>query len=97
MDTLPEVPTLKELGYPSLVFRSLYIITGPKNLEEPVAKKLAQVFRSAMESPSYIKLAKDLDMYEKNPLSGNELKEAMIRQSKNNQELLKKLGMGMKQ
>lgn len=97
MDTLPEVPTLKELGYPSLVFRSLYIITGPKNLEEPIVKKMAQVFRSAMECPSYIKLAKDLDMYEKNPLVGNELKDAMIRQSKNNQELLKKLGMGSKQ
>src|SRR4030042_519771 len=68
VDNFPGVPTLKELGY-SLEFQSWYIIAGPKNMEKPIVKKLDEAFRKAMESPDFIKLADELEIRAKNPLS----------------------------
>jgi tripartite-type tricarboxylate transporter receptor subunit TctC len=87
---------LKELGYP-LVFQSWYIISGPKNMEKSVVKKLADVFIKGTEPAEFIKLAKDLEIYTKNPLSGDELREGIVRRDKKNAELFKKLGMAIKQ
>lgn len=96
MEAYPDVPTFKELGYP-LVFQSWYVITGPKNIEKPVVKKLADAFMKAMETPEFIKLAKDLEIYTRNPLWGDELREGIIRRDKKNAELFKKLGIGIKE
>jgi tripartite-type tricarboxylate transporter receptor subunit TctC len=96
LDAYPDVPTLKELGFP-LVFQSWYIISGPKNMEKSVVKKLADVFIKGTETPEFIKLAKELEIYTKNPLSGDELREGIVRRDKKNAELFKKLGMGIKQ
>ena len=96
LDVYPDVPTLKELGYP-LVFQSWYIISGPKNMEKSVVKKLADVFIKGTEPAEFIKLAKDLEIYTKNPLSGDELREGIVRRDKKNAELFKKLGMAIKQ
>jgi tripartite-type tricarboxylate transporter receptor subunit TctC len=93
MPQYPDVPTLKELGYPSLVFQSWYILTGPKNMEKPVVTRLTDAFRKAMETPEYKKLASDLEIWAEKPLEGNQLKEGMIRRSENNAEIFEKLGM----
>jgi tripartite-type tricarboxylate transporter receptor subunit TctC len=93
MDPYPDVPTLKELGYPSLVFQSWYIISGPKNMEKSVAKKLEEAFGKAMMTPEFIKLAKDLEIHTKKPLFGQELREGLIQRNKNNVEIFRKLGM----
>ena len=96
-EAFPEVPTLKELGFP-LVSRfmtvsSSYLFVGPKNMEKPVVKKLEESFKKAVESPAYIKLAKDVDIWTKSSLSGDELREEMRRAYTENEELLKKLGV----
>ena len=46
----PDVPTLKELGYPTLVLEGGYVILGQKNMEKSVAEKLQGAFKKAMES-----------------------------------------------
>ena len=92
----PDVPTLKELGYP-LVFQSWYIIFGPKNMDRAIVNKLAEDFKKAMKHPDFIKILKDLESWKENPLSGNELKEGIIRRYKANEELFTKLGMAVKQ
>jgi tripartite-type tricarboxylate transporter receptor subunit TctC len=96
MEQYPDVPTLKELGYPSLVFQSLYVISGPKNMEKSVAKKLEDAFGKAMMTPEFIKLANDLEIYEKKPLFGEALRDSILRRDKKNAELFKKLGIGLK-
>ena len=93
MEQYPDVPTLKELGYPSLVTQSWYIISGPKNMERSVAKKLEDAFGKAMMTPEFIKMANELEIYTKKPLFGQELREALIKRSKINGDLYKKLGL----
>jgi tripartite-type tricarboxylate transporter receptor subunit TctC len=96
MEQYPDVPTLKELGYPDLVFQSWYVISGPKGIEKPIVDKLGNAFKKAMEAPEFIKLAKELEIYSKTTLQGDALMEGIARRDKSNAELFKKLGMGIK-
>jgi tripartite-type tricarboxylate transporter receptor subunit TctC len=93
MEQYPDVPTLKELGYSSLVIQSWYIISGPKNIENLIVNKLADAFGKAMMTPEFIKLAKDLEIYTKTPLFGQKLREALIQRNKQNVEMYKKVGL----
>jgi tripartite-type tricarboxylate transporter receptor subunit TctC len=96
MEDYPDVPTLKEQGYPTLVLNAFHIIIGPKNIDKAIVSRLAEAFKKGMEGPSFIKANKDLEMYEKNPISGDELREVMLRRYQRNEEFVKKLGLGMK-
>lgn len=96
MDAYPDVPTLKELGYP-LALQAWYIMIGPKNMDKAIVKKLEESFKKAMDSPAYIKLAKDLEINAKNPLSGDPLREELIRRNNSFADLIKKLGMEVKE
>ncbi len=96
-ESFPDAPTLKELGYPSLVFDSYHIIIGPKNMEKAMVNRLAEAFKKAMEAPNFIKVNQELEMWEKNPLFGDDLKDLIFRRYKQNGEIVKKLGMTVKQ
>jgi len=93
MDEYPEVPTLKELGYPALVLGGGYAILGPKNMEKSVAAKLQGAFKKAMESPSFIKVCTDAGIYEKRLLFGDEFKAALTETYNRNEKLVKDLGL----
>jgi tripartite-type tricarboxylate transporter receptor subunit TctC len=95
MEQYPDVPTLKELGYPDLVFQSWYVISGPKNMDKSIVKKLADAFGKAMQTPEFIKMAKELEIYSTKTLSGDELRDGLIRRDKINEDLFKKLGIGI--
>lgn len=56
----PEVPTLKELGYP-FVFESPYGIVGPKGMAPEIVKKLHDAFKIAMEDPASVSLLAKFD------------------------------------
>ena len=88
----PDLPTVKESGFPLLVFQNFYILFGPKNMEKLVVDKLGQAFLKALEAPDFIKLAKELEIYVKKPLAGSELTERMFQRYRKNEELFKKLG-----
>jgi tripartite-type tricarboxylate transporter receptor subunit TctC len=51
---LPEVATMKELGYPTVMSNSTRGIAGPKGMPEPVVKKLREVLSKAMEDPDHV-------------------------------------------
>ena len=91
----PDVPTLKELGFP-LIFQGRHIIVGPKNMERGIVDKLVQAFGKAMESPDFIKTAKELETWARKFSSGDELKEKLVQTYKRNEELFRKVGMGPK-
>ncbi|MSO76655.1 MAG: tripartite tricarboxylate transporter substrate binding protein [Alphaproteobacteria bacterium] len=52
---VPDVPTTKELGYPSVVSNSTRGIVAPKGLPAPIAQKLRAALRQAMEDPEHIR------------------------------------------
>ena len=54
----PDVPTLKELGYP-FVFDSPFGLGGPKGIDGEIVKKLHDAFKVAYDDP------KSLELYEK--------------------------------
>jgi len=54
----PEVPTLKELGYP-IALENYNVVVGPKGLPEEVVQKLAGAFEKAVQSPEYQDLMKN--------------------------------------
>jgi tripartite-type tricarboxylate transporter receptor subunit TctC len=51
---LPDVPTTKELGYPTIVSSSTRGIAGPKGMAEPVLSKLRDVLKKAMDDPEHV-------------------------------------------
>lgn len=52
---LPNVPTSKEAGFPSLIMSSTRGIAGPKNMDAKVVAKLAETLKKAMDDPDHVK------------------------------------------
>lgn len=57
----PDVPTLKELGYP-LVFESPFGIAGPKGMDPKIVQILHDAFKKAVEDPGVIATLEKYDM-----------------------------------
>jgi len=93
MEQSPDVPTIKEVGYPSLVIQSWYATYGPKNMETSIVNKLADAFGKAMMTPEFKKVADQLEIYTKKPLFGQELTKAFSKHYKDNGELYRKVGL----
>jgi tripartite-type tricarboxylate transporter receptor subunit TctC len=52
---IPEVPTMRELGYPSVISSSTRGIAVPKGTPQPVVNRLAQSLKKAMDDPEHLK------------------------------------------
>ena len=52
---LPEVPTMPELGFPTVISNSTRGIAVPKGTPAPVIKRLQEVLKKAMEDPEHVK------------------------------------------
>ena len=51
---MPDVPTMKELGYPTVISNSTRGIAGPKGMPAPVVSKMQEVLKKAMEDPDHV-------------------------------------------
>lgn len=51
---VPDVPTSKEVGYPTVISNSTRGIAGPKGMPPAIVKQLADVLKKAMEDPDHI-------------------------------------------
>jgi tripartite-type tricarboxylate transporter receptor subunit TctC len=51
---VPEVPTMKELGYPTVISSSTRGIAAPKGTPQPVLKRLEEALMKAMEDPEHV-------------------------------------------
>jgi len=89
----PNVPTFKEQGYPNMINQSLYILYGPKGMDKAVVDKLIDAFKKALNTPEYIKFAKDLEIYANKPVFGEDLKQLLVQRYERNKELYKKIGL----
>ena len=56
---LPDVPTTKELGYPTIISNSTRGIAGPKDMPATIVAKLRDILKKAMENPDHIKKLED--------------------------------------
>ena len=56
---LPDVPTTKELGFPTVISNSTRGIAAPKGTPEPIVKKLQEVLKKAMDNPEHVKKLED--------------------------------------
>ena len=52
---LPDVPTMPELGYPSVISSSTRGIAAPKGTPPAVIKRLEQALKKAMDDPEHVK------------------------------------------
>jgi tripartite-type tricarboxylate transporter receptor subunit TctC len=59
---LPDVPTTKEAGYPSIVMNSTRGIAGPKNMDPKALAKLTEAFNKAMQDPEHVKRLEDVGL-----------------------------------
>jgi tripartite-type tricarboxylate transporter receptor subunit TctC len=51
---MPDVPTMKELGFPTVISSSTRGIAGPKGMPAPVVSKLQEVLATAMADPEHV-------------------------------------------
>ena len=56
---LPDVPTMKELGFPTVISSSTRGVAGPKGMPAPLVAKLRDVLKKAMEDPDHVKKLED--------------------------------------
>ena len=52
---IPDVPTMRELGYPTVISSSTRGIAVPKGTPQPVISRLAQSLKKAMDDPEHLK------------------------------------------
>jgi tripartite-type tricarboxylate transporter receptor subunit TctC len=91
MAGFPKVPTTNELGY-SFELPVVALIHGPKNLPEPVQKKLEDAFEKAANSDSFVDISKRHILYLKKHVFGKDLEKFLLVERDKTGELIKKLG-----
>ena len=91
LKSVPDLPTLKELGYP-WVFDSPWGIAGPKDMDPKVVAKIHDAFKKAIEDEGVVTI---LERYEMVPNYKNsaDYKAAVNEQIKTEEALLKRIGM----
>ncbi len=101
VSAFPEIPTLKEaakeFGMKTAVSYPGLMVSGPKGLTEPVVKKLVAVLDTARKSASFQKYAKETYIFQdKMPVTGEALRNQLIRGYKETGDLVQKLGIQKK-
>jgi tripartite-type tricarboxylate transporter receptor subunit TctC len=51
---IPNIPTLKELGFPTVISSSTRGFMGPKGIPEPIVRKIQEVFLEAMKDSGHV-------------------------------------------
>lgn len=91
----PDVPTLKDLGYP-LVIDSPVGIAGPKGMDPKIATKLQEVFRSTLDDPEVQRMMGEFDM-EPKYMNGEAFRRYMTEQQVVEKQQLQRFGVDIKQ
>ena len=87
---MPEVPTFRELGYPSIVGETWYAVFAPATTPKPIIDKLNAALNKITTSASFGDAMRKLG---NEPKSGtpSELREVTLQQSRTWEELIKRL------
>jgi len=88
---LPNLPTLRELGFPYL--RSVQGVIAPPGLPEPIRAKLETAFRKALTDPAFINTMDRMSM-EVIDMSGADTKALVEREFERAQQLVREGALG---
>jgi tripartite-type tricarboxylate transporter receptor subunit TctC len=75
LPSLPNVPTVAELGYPNAVFISWAAVVMPKGVPQPIADKFTAAFARTMKDPDLIKYYEGQGAQILPPMPGEKLTE----------------------
>ncbi|ROZ76680.1 tripartite tricarboxylate transporter substrate binding protein [Ramlibacter sp. WS9] len=89
----PDVPTLKELGYP-LVIDAPIGVAGPRGMDPKIAAKLHDAFRAALDDPEVQRVMADFEMVP-NYLGPVEYRKYLLEQQAREKVLVKRLGLAI--
>ena len=90
----PEVPTLKELGYP-MVSDSPFGIAGPKGMDPKIVAKLHDAFKKAIEDPAVIATLAKYDMVP-NYKNTEDYRKFVVELTESERKVIETLGMAKK-
>ena len=90
----PDVPTLKELGYP-MIYDSPFGIGGPKGMDPKVIAKLHDAFKKAIEEPALLETLAKYDMVA-NYKSTEDYRKFVTEQIESERKVVDSLGLGKK-
>ncbi len=88
----PELPTLGELGYPFSLPICVFLF-GPKNLPDPVVKKLEDAFGKASQSAAFKEFTKKNVVYTDRIMLHDELSKFLQTEKARTGEFMKKAGL----
>lgn len=88
----PNAPTLEEMGY-DLTGTTIQFVYGPKGLPAEVTKRLTGAFLKAIHAPRYVQITTKNELYEKNPLVGDELTAFLLKDRATLAKLVERLGL----
>jgi len=94
LKSVPELPTLLELGYP-WVFDSPWGIAGPKGMDPKVVAKIHDAFKKAVEDEGVVATLERFEMVP-NYKNAADYKASVAEQIKVEEALLKRIGMHKK-
>jgi tripartite-type tricarboxylate transporter receptor subunit TctC len=90
----PDVPTLKELGYP-MVYDSPFGIAGPKGMDPKIVAKLHDAFKKALEDPAVIATLAKFDMVP-NYKNTEDYKKFVAEVTESERKVIDRLGLAKK-
>ena len=88
----PDVPTLKELGYP-MVYDSPFGIAGPKGMDPKIVAKLHDAFKKALDDPAVIATLAKFDMVP-NYKNTEDYKKFVAEVTESERKVIETLGLG---
>jgi tripartite-type tricarboxylate transporter receptor subunit TctC len=89
----PDVPTLKELGYP-LVIDAPIGIAGPRGMDPKVVARLHDAFRAALDDPEVQRVMADFEMVP-NYKNTADYRKYLLEQQAREKVLVKRLGLAL--
>lgn len=96
MKILPELPTLKELGYPNAVLSGWSTIVAAANTPQPIVDKLASAFAEALKKPEVASYFEGNGSAVMPPLTGERLTQFIISENAKFKTLVEKSGANAK-
>jgi tripartite-type tricarboxylate transporter receptor subunit TctC len=92
---LPDVPALREFGYPFYgISTEYYFMAAPKGISEAIVKKLEGAFIKVMGTPEFRTTTDSFFVYDPNPLSRQVFKDLIESLYRKNGEIIQKAKLG---
>jgi tripartite-type tricarboxylate transporter receptor subunit TctC len=89
---LPDVPTLRESGYPNAVLTGWTTIVASAGTPKPIADKLSKAFAEALKKQEVVDFFRDNNLTIMAPLASDQLKDFVISENVKFKGLVEKSG-----